>query len=179
MHTIRHIRSTWLGAGLGAGLLAALLTTGAGSAETLPAAQGEVILSVSGAISTTNGDGVLALDADLLATLPQHAFTTATIWTEGTATYSGVLLRDLLAAAGATGATVKLTALNDYQIAMPAADAATDGPLLAYLADGQPMSIRDKGPVWLIYPFDDVAAYRTEQTYARSIWQLNRIEITD
>lgn len=149
------------------------------AAETLPAPTDEVMLTVSGAITNTNADGVLALDAGLLASLPQHEFTTSTIWTDGTATYSGVLLRDLLAAAGATGATVKLTALNDYQIAMPAADAAEDGPLLAYLVDGKPMPVRDKGPVWMIYPYDDNAAYRTEQTYARSIWQLNRIEITD
>jgi hypothetical protein len=50
---------------------------------------------------------------------------------------------------------------------------------LATLADGKPMSVREKGPVWMLFPYDDVAAYRTEQTYARSIWQLNRIEITD
>jgi hypothetical protein len=62
---------------------------------------------------------------------------------------------------------------------MPAADALADGPLLATLANGEPMSVRDKGPVWMLFPYDDVAAYRTEQTYARSIWQLNRIEITD
>jgi hypothetical protein len=148
-------------------------------AETMPAPTGEVILKLSGAIDTTNGDGVLALDAALLAGLPQHSFTTSTIWTEGTATYAGVLLRDLLEVAGAGGDTLTLTALNDYQITMPAADAAADGPLVAYLVDGQPMSVRDKGPVWLIYPYDAVAAYRTEQTYARSIWQLDRIEVAD
>jgi len=148
-------------------------------AETMPVPKGEVILTMSGAIGTTNGDGVLTLDAELFATLPQHSFTTGTIWTEGTATYTGVLLRDLLAAAGATGATVKLTALNDYQIEMPAADALGDGPLLANLSDGQPMPLRDKGPIWLIYPYDTVAGFRTEQTYARSIWQLNRIEVAD
>ena len=136
-------------------------------------------MTVSGKIANTNSDGVLALDAELFATLPQHSFTTSTIWTEGTATYTGVLLRDLLAAVGADGATVKLTALNDYEISMPAADALEDGPLLANLSNGEPMSVRDKGPVWMIFPFDDVAAYRTEQTYSRSIWQLNRIEIAD
>lgn len=145
----------------------------------LPAPTGEVILTVSGNIANTNAEGVLALDAALFATLPQHSFTTSTIWTEGTATYTGVLLRDLLAAAGATGSTVTLTALNDYEISMPAADALEDGPLLANLSNDEPMSVRDKGPVWMIFPFDDVAAYRTEQTYSRSIWQLNRIEIKD
>ena len=169
---IKDLRST---------VLAMLCTLMAGAAmgQALAPPKGEVILTVSGAISTRNGADSLALDRGLLDSLPQHEFTTSTIWTEGTATYSGVLLRDLLAAAGASGGTVELIALNDYTITMPAADAKADGPLLAYLADGNPMSRRDKGPVWLIYPFDDVASYRTEQTYARSIWQLNRIEITN
>lgn len=149
------------------------------AAEEIPAPTGDPLLIVSGAITNTNFNGVLVLDIDLLGSLPQQAFTTSTIWTEGQATYSGVLLRDLLTAAGATGNTVKLTALNDYQITMPVVDATEDGPLLAMFADGKPMSVRDKGPVWLIYPFDDNAAFRTEVNYARSIWQLNRIEITD
>ena len=160
-------------------LCALLLSAPAVWAHEFPAPTGEVILTVSGAIGHTNVDGTLQLDAALMASLPQHSFATSTIWTEGTATYSGVLLRDLLAAVEASGATVTLTALNDYQISMPAADAAADGPLLAYLADGAPMSVRDKGPVWMLFPYDDVAAYRSEQTYARSIWQLTRIEITD
>jgi hypothetical protein len=159
--------------------LVAAFAAQATHSETKPAPTGEIILTVSGAIGTTNGDGVLALDAALFATLPQHSFTTGTIWTEGTATYTGVLLRDLLAAAGTTGETVNLKALNDYQISMPAADALEDGPLLANLSDGKPMSLREKGPVWLIFPYDDVAGYRTEQSYARSIWQLNRIEVAD
>jgi hypothetical protein len=149
------------------------------NAEALALPTGEVILTVSGKISNTNSDGVALFDTALLQTLPKHAFTTSTIWTEGVATYEGVLLSDLLAAVGASGQTVVATALNDYQISIPAADAKADGPLLAFLTDGAPMSARYKGPVWLVYPFDDVASYRTEQTYARSIWQLNRIEIAD
>lgn len=162
-----------------ASLVTLTLSAPVATAQDLPAPTGEVLLTVTGAIDNTNAEGALALDAALLASLPQHSFTTSTIWTEGTASYSGVLLRDLLAAAGAKGATVTLTALNDYQISMPAADALADGPLLATLVDGEPMSVREKGPVWMLFPYDDVAAYRTEQTYARSIWQLNRIEITD
>lgn len=164
---------------LGASFAIAALCAIPAFAQDTPAPTGDVILTVSGNIAATNGNGVLALDADLFAALPQHSFTTGTIWTEGSATYSGVLLRDLLAAIGAKGDTVMLTALNDYQISMPASDALADGPLLANLSDGAPMSLREKGPIWLIYPYDDVVAYRTEQTYARSIWQLNRIEVVD
>jgi hypothetical protein len=41
------------------------------------------------------------------------------------------------------------------------------------------MSVREKGPIWMIFPYDSVEAFRTEQTYARSIWQLDRIAVTD
>jgi hypothetical protein len=37
------------------------------------------------------------------------------------------------------------------------------------------MSLREKGPLWVIYPYDSDPAYRTEETYSRSIWQLNRL----
>ena len=41
------------------------------------------------------------------------------------------------------------------------------------------MSIRDKGPLWVVYPYDSSADYRTEVIYSRSIWQLDRIEVVD
>lgn len=158
------------------------LVMGAGlphAAAALPKPTGDVVLTVSGAITTTNADGSALFDRALLDSLPQHSFTTSTIWTEGPNTYTGILLKDLLAAVGATGATVKATALNDYQISFPATEIAGDAPLVAYLTDGEPMSVRDKGPLWLIFPFDTNADYRTEETYARSIWQMDRIEVTE
>lgn len=159
--------------------LAGLLAAPAARAESLPAPQGEVILTVSGAIANTNDDGLARLDMALLEGLPKHSFATSTIWTEGVDTYEGVLLTDLLAAVGATGTNVLAKALNDYEITFPVAEATSEGPLLAYLTNGKPMSVREKGPIWLIFPYDTVEAFRTEQTYARSIWQLDRIAITD
>ena len=41
------------------------------------------------------------------------------------------------------------------------------------------MTLRDKGPLWVIYPFDDDPRYRSETVYFRSIWQLNRIIVMD
>jgi len=147
-------------------------------AETLAAPEGDVILTVSGAIANTNGDGLARLDMALLDSLPRHSFATSTIWTEGVDTFEGVLLTDLLAALGATGTNIMAKALNDYEIAFPVADATAEGPMLAYRMNGKPMSIREKGPIWMVFPYDDVEAFRTEQTYARSIWQLDRIDVT-
>ena len=158
---------------LGAALI---LATSAVWADDFAAPKGEVLLTASGMITATNKDGTLALDQDQLAALPQTSFTTSTTWTDGTPTFQGVLLKDYIAAIGATGKTITLTALNDYKITMPLADVQGDAPLLAYLMDGKPMSLRDKGPVWLVYPYDANADYRTEVAYARSIWQLDRIE---
>jgi hypothetical protein len=178
-HTTRTAAARPLRRLLAAAAVAVALGTAPALAEGFAAPSGPVILTLVGGIGQNNADGRLALDQALLETLPQHEFATSTIWTEGVVSFRGVLLRDLLQAAGATGTTVTLTALNDYSISMPAAEATEAAPLLAYLMDGQPMSVRDKGPVWLVYPYDADADFRTEQTYARSIWQLDRIEVGD
>ncbi len=159
--------------------VAGLLVAPSVHAGDLAIPQGDVILTVSGAIQNTNDDGLARLDMALLDSLPRHSFATSTIWTEGVDTYEGVLLSDLLAAVGATGTSLLAKALNDYEITFPVAEATAEGPLLAYRTNGKPMSVREKGPIWLIFPYDAVEAFRTEQTYARSIWQLDRIAVTD
>lgn len=160
-------------------ILALCLGLASASAQGFAAPTGDVVLTLSGKISEMNAEGRLELDRDQLATLPQTSFTTSTTWTEGTPEFSGVLLKDLIAAVGATGTTITLTAANDYAITMPLADVAQDAPLLAVLMDGEPMSLRDKGPVWMVYPYDSDAKFRTEETYARSIWQLTSISFGD
>lgn len=178
-HTTRTVAATPLRHLLAATAVAVALGATPAVAEGFAAPSGPVILTLGGSIGQSNADGRLALDQTLLEALPQHEFATSTIWTEGVVTFRGVLLRDLLTAAGASGEIVTLTALNDYSIGMPAAEATESAPLLAYLMNGQPMSVRDKGPIWLVYPYDADAEFRTEQTYARSIWQLDRIEVGD
>lgn len=145
-------------------------------AETFAPPQGEVIVTVQGAITAKNAPEGLVLDLNQLKSLPQHSFTTSTIWTEGKPTFQGILLKDLMEAVGAYGTSVTITALDDYANTLPITDAKDDGPLLAYLMDGKTMSVREKGPLWLIYPFDQNADYRNEEVYAHSIWQIARIE---
>ena len=47
------------------------------------------------------------------------------------------------------------------------------------MMDGAEMSSRQKGPLWILFPFDDRPEYRTEQAYSWSIWQLARIIVTE
>ncbi|MBK1696291.1 oxidoreductase [Rhodovibrio salinarum] len=146
-------------------------------AQSLGTPEGKVVLTVTGEIGRTNRDDAMVFDRAMLRELPQTSFTTSTIWTKGKHSFTGVALRDLLSAVEAKGKTLRATALNDYAIVMPI-DAA-EGALVAYAMDGEAMSVRDKGPLWIVYPFDSDAAFQRETVYARSIWQLNRLQVTD
>lgn len=141
---------------------------------------GETILTISGEIGQKNTrDSKYTLDLAMLDTMPQSEFSTSTIWTKGKITYRGVRLKTLLDQLGAKGKTLHMVAINDYAVDVPVTDAVDDGPILATRADGKPLSVREKGPVWLIYPFDDKPEYRSEVIYSRAIWQLKAIEVRD
>lgn len=146
-------------------------------AQDLRAPAGDVILTVDGNITVTNGDGTAQFDLEMLQELGTAEFETTTIWTDGDQVFEGVWLSTLIEALGASGASVAATAINDYSVEIPLTDAIEGGALVAYHRNGQPMPIRDKGPLWVVYPFDDNPDYRSEVTYSRSIWQLDRMTI--
>lgn len=175
---------TW-GSGMGwvrATVLAWSLT-GAAMAQTapgaLPAPTGQVILTVRGVISVTNGVAEAALDRAMIEAMGVVTVHTGTIWTDGTSEFQGVELSRLLAHLGADGTTLRLTALNDYAVDIPATEAVEGGPVLAFRMDGKDLSPRDKGPLWMIYPYDVNTAYKNEVSYSRSVWQLSSIEVLD
>lgn len=161
-------------------MTAALLVLVAASAQAdLPRPQGTIVLTVTGNITETNAEGAAQFDLDMLRALPAEQITTTTIWTAGPQQFTGVSLEALLRHLGASGQTLRATAINDYQVQIPTQDAQPDGPIIAYDLNGAPMSVRDKGPLWVVYPYDSASRYRTEVIYSRSIWQLDRIEIAD
>lgn len=86
-------------------------------------------------------------------------------------------LSSLLDRLGVSSGTIRAQAINDYAIEIPVADIETEAPMIAYAMNGENMSRREKGPLWVIYPYDSDAKYRSEVVYSRSIWQLDRIEV--
>ncbi|KIN60377.1 Oxidoreductase, molybdopterin binding [Sulfitobacter noctilucae] len=125
---------------------------------------------------THNGE-TQAFDRAALEALGTRKIETTTIWTEGTNTFEGVPLARLVQELGAEDGTLLATAINDYTVEIPVTDAVEDGPIVAITMNGEEMSVRDKGPLWVVYPYDANADYRTEVIYSRSIWQLDRIEL--
>ncbi len=157
-----------------AALLASALT--ATAALALDAPTGPVVLTVKGTISNTNAGDTAQFDLAMLEALKGRKGEMETPWTEGTVTFEGPLLREILAAVGATGTSLKVRALNDYAADVPAEDAKLD-TILATKLDGKPMSIRDKGPLMLVYPFDLDADLYNEKYFSRSVWQIKEIEV--
>ncbi len=146
-------------------------------AQTLPSPTGPVLLTVTGEIAVTNRDGAAEFDRAMLEALGLRELTTTTIWTEGIQVFSGVPLKALTDFLGVEGGTLRAIAINDYVTSIPYSDAAEDLALLAMDRNGAPMSVRAKGPIWVVYPFDTDPRFQSETYHARSIWQMRSIEV--
>jgi len=129
----------------------------------------DVLLTIRGV-----GDVRHLTRADLEA-METVSFETSTIWTDGVQSFTGVPLSAIAASLGVRNGTLLASAVNDYTIEFPVVDAMQDGPVIAFLRNGAPMSVRNKGPLWLVYPFDSDPAFQTELAYSRSIWQMDRL----
>ena len=147
--------------------------------QALERPKGRVVLTVSGRIGIRNADKTAEFDMAMLAALPQHTFSTKTPWYPEAHKFTGPLLRDVLAAVGAQGKNLRAIALNDYKVDLPVADALKFNLVLARLMDDKPMPVRDKGPLFIIYPFDADEALRNERYYSRSAWQLKAIDVLE
>ena len=146
-------------------------------AQALQPPAGAVVLSLGGRIQRTNQGERAALDMAMLEALAQHSFTTKTPWFKQPRKFTGPLLRDVLSLVGAQGTTLRMTALNDYRIDVPNDDARRFDVVLARMIDDKPITVREKGPLFMIYPFDSLAALRNPLYYSRSVWQLKSIDV--
>ncbi|OQW93219.1 MAG: hypothetical protein BWK79_12325 [Beggiatoa sp. IS2] len=157
--------------------------SGAGESVTTPSQQlavpqERVILTIKGKIARSNGEnGVARFDRAMLEKLPQKAIKTTTRWTEGLQEFEGVLVTELLKYVGATGTTIESVALDDYvSPKTPIDDFEKYSVILAIKKNGEYIRIRDKGPIWMIYPMDDYPELRKDLlTQYKLIWHVRTI----
>lgn len=150
-----------------------------GPAHALDAPKGKVVLSLSSNAGVKNAGNPadLEFDMDMLAALPQHSFITMTPWYPEKKKFTGPLLRDVLAIVGVHGKTFKAVSLNQYKVEIPVADTQQFPMILARLMDDKPMRIRDKGPLFIVYPYDTDIALQSPLYYERSAWQVRALEV--
>lgn len=155
----------------------ALLVPRSVFATTLPKPTGPVILTVTGAITRTTDGNRAVFDRAQLSSLGIARVRTSTPWTDGVMEFEGVPVRVVLQALGARGKTLHAVAINDYAINLDAEEFEKVPAILALRMNGTDLRVRDKGPLWLVFPRDDFPAYRSDAHNFKWIWQLKTIDV--
>jgi hypothetical protein len=161
----------------GAFAILAIAPAGPAIAGALGSPNEKPILTISGAIQETNKDEAAQFDRAMLESLGMVSVETTTPWHNGTVKFEGVSLDKLMKHVGAKGQRVVAIALNDYSTEIPIEDFAKYGTILALKRDGDYMPIKDKGPLFIIYPYDSKPELKSQTYYGRSAWQVAKLVV--
>lgn len=164
-------------AGFALAAFSILAVPDAPDAAELEQPEGRPVLVISGNISVTNSDEGAVFDIEMLEALGMESFETMTPWYDKPVTFDGVPMTALMDAVGADGDIILAIALNDYSSEVPISDFAEHGTLLALKRDGEYMPVRDKGPLFIVYPYDWDQKLQNQIYYARSAWQVHKIVV--
>ncbi len=161
------------------GLSALLAVT---NALALEPAEGEVLLIISGSIvhgnAERNGEPVAEFDRAMLESMPLTTVTTKTPWTpNGPDEFTGVRFNELLAKTGvvADEVVIRAEAEDNYWFDLEKLNSQTYPIIVAFQKNGKPMSIRELGPLWIIFPWDEYPELLTKKNNASSVWQLTHL----
>ena len=128
-------------------------------------------------MGTPNAGEAAVFDLAMLDALAGRETTAETPWFDQEHTFKGSLLSAVLDAAGAHGTALRVRAINGYEAVIPMEDVAAYPIILATRIDGKKLSVRDKGPIFVIYPFDRDPELYNEIYYTRSVWQVEAMEV--
>lgn len=129
-------------------------------------------------LTITSGTDVATLSFEDLLALPQSTVITKNDYVDVRTEFTGPSLLDILVEHGISkDETLIMRAINDFSVEIPASDAFDYNVILALFSNGEQMSVRDKGPIWLIYPMDDHEELRDDRYNSRIIWQLRSIVV--
>ena len=158
-------------------LLGSLMAFKPALADSLPAPEGEVLLTVSGDLKYPNADNQALLDMAILASLPVEEFTTNTPWSDGPQDFKGVRLSVLFDAIGASTTRFVAEGLDDYKFTFEGIDFVRYPIIIAYEQNGGSISVRNLGPLRIMFPFDDHPELLNHKNESSAVWQLISIEL--
>ena len=92
-------------------------------------------------------------------------------------TVRGLEIRPLLKSLDLQGNNLYVEALDGYALDVPRADIEKYKVLLAVEVDGKRLTVREKGPAWVVYPVSDHKELDAPVFEARSVWQIKSILI--
>lgn len=128
-------------------------------------------------LSMTRADGeTIRVPLKELMELQATEIKTSTQWTDGVQKFRGVAFDLLFDTYGLEADTVRVSALNDYNVMVPVDILRKDGAILAYYLNNSEMSVREKGPFWVIFPYDSDERFQTDTYWAYSVWQVKSVD---
>ncbi|MFN3400701.1 MAG: molybdopterin-dependent oxidoreductase [Ferrovibrio sp.] len=178
-----------------AAVLLALSVSFSAAAADLAPPKGPVVLTIHGKITNSNRgalnefedaffkfgsvsfDKAAQFDLPMLEKLGMKTLTVKYDTWPKAYTFEGPLLADVLKAAGATGKSIKVYALDGYGAEIPASELQQYGVLLALKADGKYLGLGGRGPTWVVYPRDDKHPALKSHDDAKWVWSALRIEV--
>jgi hypothetical protein len=139
----------------------------------LAAPEGAVVVTVAGSIENTNRPAFDA-DSDLFLKYHDRTFTKAAAFDrtmlEGLGLHEVVIdfegwpapvhlegprLKDLVAAVGGSGSGITLLALDGYASEISWTELETLDWIVGLKADGRPLGLGQRGPLWIVYSYPD------------------------
>ena len=138
-----------------------------------------VFLTISGKIGKTMdvaGNAYEMSEREFLG-LPRSNVTTSTAWTP-TSEFAGPLLSKVLSEVDAKGTKLRLIALDNFSVEVDANYLKKYGTILAVSKNGVRLTIRDFGPVFVMFPRDSFKEeLDTPAAASYLVWQLCGIEV--
>ena len=133
-------------------------------------AEGKPIVMLEGLV---NGGKPMPADMASFNALPKQTLTVTEPFVKKSMTFTGVAFADLLNAAQATGTSVTVHALDDYEVTYKAALLRDQGVLLATRVDGKAIEVASGGPVRMVFPGTSKAGKDTDLW----VWSIDKITV--
>lgn len=128
-------------------------------------------------VGSPSDDLIIELTEEDLLAMEQFSVFTENEFVDGLVEFTGPLARDVIALLENDGIeTLRLTAVNDYAVEIPMSDLVEFDVIFAMAQDATRLSVRDKGPIWVIYPMSDHTELQDRVYNDRLIWQLVKVE---
>ncbi len=162
---------------LTAALVFTLLQTSQLIAQTTPLGDREKVLTITVYDATAeSGDSrEYIFSIKDLEEFPLVSVSTETQWTNGVLHFRGPLMRDILDDIGAVGDTIQVNGLDGRSATIPREDIYKFDVIIACQVEGAYFGLRDRGPLWIIYPWTDNPEIQSAIYYDRGIYHLSSL----
>ena len=82
-----------------------------------------------------------------------------------------------MAAVGGAGESVLAVALDDFENEISVSDFENRDVLVAWSLNGRRMRVRDKVPLWIIYPKESGANSQSREARVKMVWQVRELRV--